>query len=352
MTSPVEIRETQSPGSRQPQRPATANPMEMVQQLAGGYAVARCLHVVADLGVADQLDDTPRTTTALAAAVGADPQALGRVLHVLAAHGLFALQGEAVRHTPASWLLRTDHPQSLRALVRLFGAPFFWQVYAAFAQAVRTGQPAAASVMPEGFFAYFAHHPQEAALFDAAMAAKAQGHVATILATYDFARFRRIGDIGGGRGHLLRAVLDVTPEATGVLFDLPHVIAEVQATGLAADRLTPQAGDFFRDALPACDLYLLMEVIHDWGDEEALAILRAVRRAAPAGATVLVLEQLLPADPGPAWVKTLDIHMLALLGGQQRTSAEYAALLAASGFALARTIATPTGLAILEARTA
>jgi hypothetical protein len=238
----------------------------------------------------------------------------------------------------------------LRAFARLVGAPAFWQVYAAFAHAVRTGQPAATQALPEGLFAYFAAHPEEAATFDAAMAAKAQGHVAGILAAYDFSSFQQIGDIGGGRGHLLRAVLDAAPAATGVLFDLPHVIAEAAAAGVASNRLTLQAGDFFHEALPVCDAYLLMEVLHDWGDDEAVALLRAVRQATPTAATLLVLEQMLPADPGPAWVKTLDIHMLALLGGRQRTRDEYIALLAASGFALEREIATPAGISILEAR--
>ena len=122
-----------------------------------------------------------------------------------------------------------------------------------------------------------------------------------------------VGDIGGGSGHLVRAVLDAVPAATGVLFDLPHGIEE--AAGSASERLALQAGDFFRDALPVCDAYLLMEIIHDWADDEAVAILRAVRRAAPAHATLLLIETIIPPDPGPDWSKMLDIHMLALLGG-------------------------------------
>ena len=179
------------------------------------------------------------------------------------------------------------------------------------------------------------------------MAAKAHGQVAGVLAAYDFSGFGLIGDIGGGRGHLLRAVLDAAPDANGVLFDLPHVIAE--AAGMASERLTLQAGDFFKDALPVCDAYLLMEVIHDWGDEEAVAILRAIRRAAPPHATLLLIEQIVPDDPGPDWSKMLDIHMLALLGGRQRTRREYEALLDRAGFSLRREIDTGAGISILEA---
>ena len=141
--------------------------------------------------------------------------------------------------------------------------------------------------------------------------------MASILGAYDFSGFHVIGDIGGGHGHLLRAVLERAPAAKGVLFDLPNVLREV--ADLASERLMLQPGDFFGDPLPACDAYLLMEVIHDWGDEEATAIFKAVRAAAPAHAKLLVIEQLVPDEPGPHWAKTLDVLMLAVTGGLQRT---------------------------------
>jgi hypothetical protein len=167
------------------------------------------------------------------------------------------------------------------------------------------------------------------------------------MAAYDFSRFKRIGDIGGGRGHLLQAALASAPHAQGVLFDLPHVIEDVR--GLASDRLTLQAGDFFKDRLPTCDLYLIMEVIHDWGDAESAAILKAVRQAAPPNGTLLLLESIVPDGPGPHWAKTLDVHMLALLGGKQRTRSEYEELLGRAGFALKREIPTFADISILEA---
>jgi hypothetical protein len=325
------------------------NPFETMQYTALGYCVSRCLHLVADLGVADLLDGRPQPATALAQSVNVNPDALSRVLRLLAAHGIFEMQGETVRHSPSSQLLRTDHPQSMRAFVRLFGSPVMWKVYEAFDLSVRTGRPATTQILPDGLFAHYAVHPDEAAVFDQAMAAKAQGHVAAILGAYDFSGFTRIGDIGGGRGHLLTAVLDAYPSTTGVLFDLPHVIEG--AAGLASKRLTLQPGDFFHNPLPACDAYLLMEVIHDWNDDEAVSILQAVRRAAPDRATVLLIEQMIPEAPGPAWTKMLDVHMLALLGGRQRTRQEYAALFERSGFVLEREIELPAGITILEART-
>lgn len=323
------------------------NPFATVQQVAGGYCLPRCLHIVADLGVADALDETPRTAAALAASVGAHPNALSRVLRLLAAHGVFEMQRDQFCHSPASRLLRTDHPQSMRAFAQMFGLSVFWATFEAFEHSVRTGLPATATVFPDGFWAYLAQHPEAGRVFNAAMGAKTHGTVAGILAAYDFSGFGLVGDIGGGTGHLLRAVLDTEPSARGVLFDLPHVIEE--AAAVASERLTLQAGDFFRDALPSCDAYLLMEIIHDWGDEESVAILQALRRAAPPHAKVLLIETIVPGDPGPDWSKMLDIHMLALLGGRQRTRQEYEALLTKSGLRLEREIDTGAGISILEA---
>ncbi len=326
------------------------NPFEMLQQIVGGYCLPRCLHVVADLGVADMLDETPRTATELAASVSAQPDALGRVLRLLAAHGVFEMEDETFRHSPASRLLRTDHPQSMRAFARTFGSRINWAIYADLEHSVRTGLPAVAKVLPEGLWAYRAHHPEEGRVFNAAMVAKVHSQVAGIIAAYDFSRFGVVGDIGGGRGHLVRAVLDAVPTASGILFDLPHVIEDAGSIG--SERLTLQAGDFFRDAPPSCDAYLLMEVIHDWGDDDAVAILKAIRRAALPCATMLLFENIVPNDPGRDWSKILDIHMLALLGGRQRTLQEYAALLDTSGFLLQREINTCVGISILEAQTA
>jgi hypothetical protein len=187
----------------------------------------------------------------------------------------------------------------------------------------------------------------EGGIFNAAMVGKAHGQIGAIVAAYDFSRFSLIGDIGGGHGHLLRAVLAATPTASGVLFDLPQVIED--AAGAASDRLTLQAGDFFADALPVCDAYLVMEVIHDWADEQSIAILRAIRTAAAPGARVLVIEQIIPDSAGPHWSKMLDIHMLALLGGRQRTRQEYETLFANAGLSFVREVDTGADISILEA---
>lgn len=326
------------------------DPFETLQQMAGGYCLPRCLHVVADLGVADRLGDAPQTAKQLAAALGADADALGRALRLLSAHGVFTCTGSGFAHSPASRLLRADHPQSMRALVRMFGLRSNWEVFGALEHSVRTGRPAADEVLPDGFWGHLAKHPEAAAIFNEAMSAKAQAHVPLIVAAYDWSRFERIGDIGGGRGHLLRAVLEAAPRASGVLFDLPQVVGP--SAGLNSARLVLQPGDFFKDELPVCDAYLLMEVIHDWGDAQSIAILKAIRKAARSRAKLLLIEQIVPEHAGPHWTKLLDIHMMAHFAARQRTRHEYEELLRSAGFSFDREIETDAGISILEATAA
>jgi len=323
------------------------NPFETLRQTAAGYCLSRALHVVANLAVADKLDETPRTAAELAMSAGAHPEALGRVLRLLSAHGIFEADDGKFKHSPASRMLRTDHPQSMRDYVRMFGLSPFWGTFEEMEQSVRTGLPAGEKVIPGGLWAYFAEHPEASAIFNATMGTKAQTQIAAVLAAYDFSDFKLIGDIGGGRGHLLSAVLERVPTAKGVLFDLPHVVED--SAGAVSPRLTRQAGDFFKDKLPVCDLYLVMEVIHDWSDAESVSILKAIRRAAPSHAKLLVIEEMVPDAPGPAWSKMLDIHMLALIGGKQRTRREYKVLFDAAGFSFKREIDTGAGISILEA---
>lgn len=335
MTSPV-------PGDVTSEADARLN----LRQLGIGHRVARCLQVIAELGVADHLGEQPESSETLAAAVGADPPALARVLRALASHGVFEEIGAQFRHSPASRLLRSDHPQSQRSFVRLRGAPIFWGAYGQLEHSIRTGEPAATRIAPGGVFEYFATHPEEGRLFDEAMTEKSREQIASVLAAYDFSRFESIADIGGGRGHLLQAVLAANPDAKGVLFDLPEVIGPNGS--LASERLTLRTGSFFTDPLPTCDGYLLMNVIHDWGDAEALAILSAVQRAAPAHARVLLLEMLMPDSPGAHPAKLLDIEMLVMTGGRERTLAEYERLLDAAGMRLVRMITTRSLTVILE----
>jgi O-methyltransferase domain len=328
--------------------PASPRPFAILQRATAAYWTARCLHAVADLGVADALGEAPASLERLASAVGAHPQALDRVLTLVAADGIFqATRSGEWSHTLASRLLRSDHPQSVRSYVRMLGLPPLWESAGALKKALTTGQPVGNEVVTGGIWNYLANRPEANTIFNDAMSGKAQAQVASVIRQYDFSTFARVADIGGGQGHLIHAVVQANPHVHGVLFDQPHVLS--QASAIASDRLTLHGGSFFSDPLPAADAYIVMEVIHDWPDEESETILKAIRRAAPAHARLLLIEALIPDDPGPNWIKTLDIIMLTVLGGRQRSYAEYEALLERCGFRLVRKIDVGMDYWILEA---
>lgn len=328
-----------------------SNPANTILEVSMMYSAPRCLHVITEMGVADALGDDPRTVADLAASTGAHAGALARALRLVSAYGIFEPRDvdghQGFAHTPASRLLRTDHPHSLRSFVRMMGFPLNWKCFGALDHTVRTGKPAMELIEPGGSWDYYARHPEESRIFDEAMTGKAHGQIAGILAGYDFSPFQTIGDIGGGRGHLLKAVLAAAPHATGVLFDQPHVVNDAAAP----PRLKLQGGDFFKDTLPVCDAYLIMQVIHDWNDEESVQILNAIRRSAPAHAKLLLIEAILPEEPAPGWIEMLDIFMLTLITGKERTRSEFENLLTASGFRLERVIDIGLGTFILEAST-
>ena len=321
-------------------------PHEVIWNLTTAYVSSRCLHVVAELGVADQIADEPLTAAALAARCHVDVGALDRVLQLLAAHGIFERDGDRFGHTPASQLLRSDHPMSMRAFPRMLGLRIFSQTFENLEYSVRTALPAVETVEPAGIWAYFESRPAEAQLFGQAMTAKASTDIASVLGSYHFSGFDTVADIGGGRGHLLAAVLDAAPSTQGILFDLPEVINSNLT--VKHDRLTPVAGDFFTDPLPAADIYLLMEVLHDWPDEKCRAILGAIRRAAARGAKVLVIENVLADDQPDARGHILDVIMLATTGGKERTEPQLADLFDSAGFQGVTGIPTAGSMRIVE----
>jgi len=332
------------------ERGADAKSVMRLVEISAGYWLPRALHVVADLAVADALGEEPRPAADLAVEVGASADALDRVLRLLASHGVFRRVGGKYAHNALSRALRSDHPNSMRAYVRLVGLPVFWKSWGALEQVVRSGKPAITDI-----FAYFKEHPQETEIFDAGMRSKAETAIPPVISAYDFSSFGTIGDIGGGLGHLLRAILKSSQKSRGVLFDQPHVIERVEADEAIGSRLTSQGGDFFRGPLPHCDAYILMEVLHDWTDEQSLQILKQIRKAAPETATVLVVETVLPNES--AWAagssehfgNHLDINMLVLTGGRERTREELGRLFSGSGWRLSRVIPTPSPYSIVEA---
>lgn len=323
-------------------------PADTLLQVSMMHAIPRCLHVVADLGIADALDDVPRSAEDLASATGIHANALHRVLRALSTYKIFEAHGDGGwGHTPASRLLRSDHPQSMRSFVRMLGFPIYWEIFKSLEHTVRTGDSAGGKVVPGGMWKYLADNPEQNRIFNEAMVGKAHAQVAGIVSAYDFSAFKSIADIGGGHGHLLQAILAAAPKTNGVLFDQPHVIEQV--LGIASDRMQLRGGDFFKDALPSCDAYLIMQVIHDWSDHEAALIIQAIRRAAPRGAKLLLIEAVLPESADPNWVTLLDLQMLTILTGRERTEREYKSMLAVAGFRLDRTIDVGLNTSIFEA---
>jgi len=324
--------------------PSPAN-IQLMQLTTAGWT-SRCLHVVAELGVADAIADQPQSTEALAKATGTQPQALYRVLRLLASVGIFDWKDGAWRHTEASRYLLSDHPESLRDYVRMLGLPAFWSAFEDLDHSLRTGECAFTKRRPEGVFAYLATHPDESRIFNSSMTSKSHRDIAAILPVYDFSQFSTVADIAGGRGHLLRAILKSSPNTQGILFDQPHVVAEVAPEN--GEKLAVVGGNFFTDSMPQADAYLLMNIIHDWPDAESVKILSAIRRAMPAHARVLIIESVVPHTPGPHLSKELDIIMLAIPGGMERTQEEYASLASKCALRLERIVDTLSPYSILE----
>ena len=315
------------------------------------YWMSRCIHVAVEFKVPDALGDAPETVEALAAKVGAHAGSLKRVLRAVATVGIFEDLGDGrFAHTPASRTLRADHPNSQRGLAMFAAADYHWAAWGALGEAVKTGRTAFDGLYGCNSFEYYNDHPEDARVFDDAMTSASAPGIAAATSAYDFSGFKRIGDIGGGAGHLIRAVLAKAPAAEGVVFDMPHVAGA--APRVAGERLAFEGGDFFNDDLPVCDAYLMMRIIHDWDDDRSIAILKNLRRAAPPESRLLLVEAVLSDDPKTDWGKITDVEMLVLTGGRERTGEEYRTLLAAAGFEMLRVIPTATSISLVEARPA
>lgn len=323
-------------------------PHALIWELATLATLSRCLHAVAQHGVADAVDRDGSSVGEVAERLGLNEDALGRVLRALAAYGVFDVELPLVRHTEASLLLRADHPMSMGPFAHMMGLPMSWDALRALPATLATGQAGVFDLDPKGLFSYLRAFPDQAAVFDRAMTAKSHADIPLVLDAFDFGAHRSVADLGGGRGHLLRAIAARVPGIEATLVDLPEVIERLDGSDRAGLRLAP--GDFFTDDLPTADVYVLMEIIHDWDDADAIRILSNVRRSAGEGAVVLIIETVLDdrrlRDPA----KTLDIVMLALTGGRERSPAEYSSLLDRVGFEFTRVIPTAGGVQLVEAR--
>lgn len=299
-----------------------------LRKLINAFQLSAALHAVAGLGVADLIGDGTRASDELARETGSDAAALYRVLRVLAAAGVLREEeGRRFSLTELGAPLRTDHPESLADWAAFVGSREVTSAWAALGDGIRTGENAFRLVYGTDIWTYREHHPEASRLFDRAMASSSRAFLPALLAAYDFSRFGTIVDVGGGNGELLRAILTAYPNVRGVLFDQPHVVEGVDL----GDRCTVVAGSFF-DSVPAGgDAYLLKWILHDWADEEAIAILRAIR---PNGGTLVVVDRVLAPPNEGLEGKLADVNMFVMPAGLERTRDEFAALFAAAGWRL------------------
>jgi hypothetical protein len=312
------------------------DPAAALFNLSTAYWASRCLHVIAELGVADVLGDAPQTAAELARSTNSDPRALHRVMRALVNHGIFELQEGRFSHNASSRLLRTDAEGSMRPRARLDGLAVHWAAYGALPESLKTGRSGMELVAKQGLFEYLRGHPEDGHIFADAMVSSSFARVRQIVAAYDFRGHRVVADIGGGLGNLLKAVLDTDSQSRGILFDLPKVIEQAQHD--ADPRISYAGGDFFRDPIPAADLYMLMNVLHDWSDEESIEILRGIRNSAPPGSKVLLLEGVVEEGMTGEMLIDIDVEMLVMTTGRERTLPEWQAVLTGAGLSPQRTL--------------
>lgn len=327
-------------------------PIEMLELLLGTW-VSQAIQAAAALGVADALEDGPLPAATLAERVGADPDALDRLMRALVSRGVFR------RHRDGRYglnalgdTLRSDADPSMRAAGLFYGSRQQREHWTHLLDAVKTGDPVVASLRGKEFFDYLSDDPEFAELFNDAMTSISEMAVPPMVAGYDFSRYPTIVDVGGGHGRLLAAILAATPAARGVLYDLPDVVAKAPKLfaeyGLT-ERVEVQGGSFFETVPGGGDAYLMKNIIHDWADEQALTILRTIRAAIKPGATLLLLEFVIPDHDGDFIGKWVDLEMLVVAGGRERTAEQYRSLLARAGFRMTGVVETAAPISVVEA---
>jgi SAM-dependent methyltransferase len=309
--------------------------------------ISRVIYVAAKLGIADLIDEGPRSSDDLAASLGVNADALHRVLRALSGAGVFAeLPERRFASTPLGATLRTGVPGSMRAFVLLFGGDVYARAWLDLLTSVQSGKTAVEHVFGAPLYPYLARHPEDARLFDEAMTSFTSVENAAVAARYDFSAFRTLVDVGGGHGSLLTAVVERNPALLGTLFDQPHIVdgarARIAASAIAS-RCEVVAGNFF-EAVPGADACMLKHIVCNWDDDAAIRILKSCHRALPPGGRILVIESVI-AHSAPA--ELLDVHLLTVVGGRMRTEKEHRSLLAAAGFQLTRLLPTDVGIQLV-----
>jgi hypothetical protein len=324
----------------------------MVQMLAG-FQVSQALYAAAKIGVADRLVDGPLPVEQLASDLECQPLALSRLLRTLTSLGVFSEDEAGIYGlTPLGFTLVSDTEGSMRDLAIMWMETHY-QPFAGLVNTVRSGQCAATEHYGQPFFNWLATEPEQIDRFSRAMANLTDGIKAGAIASYQFPESGTMVDVGGADGALLAKVLESAPSATGIVYDLPHVVAEAATTlesyGLG-DRMTAVGGDFFEAVPEGADVYLLSMVLHDWNDVDASRILTNIGEAAQSGSRILAMELVMPTDDQPHMSKMIDLTMLGMLNGRERTDSEMRALFEGAGLVYEGFVPTPTPISVVEAR--
>ncbi|WP_027528851.1 methyltransferase [Bradyrhizobium sp. WSM3983] len=331
----------------------TSDPRLTLLSLINGFQITQAIRVASILRVADHLNDGTRSVGELAGLTKSHPDTLYRLLRALAAVGVFQEEeGRKFALTPMGDCLRADSATPLGAWAEVVGSPYFWRAWGHLLHSVQTGENAFKNLNGKDVWQFRAEHPEHGATFDRAMTQLSRGSAEAVIRAYDFSAFLHIVDVGGGQGLMLAAILRAHPHLRGTLFDQPDVVTA--ATAVLAergviDRCDIVGGSFFETVPEGFDAYLMRAVIHDWEDDEAIAMLKVCRRAVGETAKLLLIERLVaPPNEMPA-AKFSDLNMLVSPGGRERTREEFSDLFAKSGFEL--TLVFPAGIHnVIEAR--
>ncbi len=321
-------------------------------QMTTGYWVSQAIYVAAKLGIADLLKDGPQSCVALATATGADAASLFRLMRALASVGVFSyVRTDCFALSRLAESLQTEVRGSLRAMVITLGE-IHYQACGHMLRSVQTGSPAFNHVFGASLFDYLRQNVDAADAFNQGMANVASMLAYAVLMAYDFAGISSIVDIGGGQGEFLETILQFNPDIGGTVFDTASTIqrAKRQRSNNAwGRRCSYVTGDFFTSVPQGADAYLLCGVIHDWDDSRAVTILRNCRKAMTKNSRVLLVDMIVPDAAFASFSKFLDLNMLVMNGGRERTIAEFRALLNAADYTLTRIVPTMAPQSVIEA---
>ncbi|NEP63408.1 MAG: methyltransferase [Symploca sp. SIO2G7] len=332
--------------------PNSIPPQTILLQMITGYWVSQCIYIAAKLGIADLLQDGEQHSDALAIATNTNKDSMYRLLRALASIGIFAqTKPYCFTLTPLATYLQSNVPQSLRAMSIMFGEEHY-QAWGNLMSSMQTGQNAFEDLYNTNIFEFYKQNPTPGQVFDQAMTDASGIENVAVLNAYDFSAIDKLVDIGGGNGKLLSSILQAYPTMTGVLFDQPEVIHRasdlVEKSGVS-DRIQLATGNFFETIPVEADAYVLKHILHDWGDEQAIAILKNCYQAMAESGRLLVIEIIILPGNEPCPAKFIDINMLVVSpGGRERTNAEYEELLKAAGFKLTRIIPTASNVSVIE----